>query len=260
MYRLALPAGYDGSRKVGLILNLHGSGSNKEQQILLTDLPRKAGDRGYAVVTPDGTGRPQGWNMFGGAGEPDDYVFLGDLVEKLKSDLCVDPDRVYTTGISNGSAMSMFIACREPYRFAAVAMVAATVPGNCPDGVRPSILAFHGTADRIVPYGGGRVNATAGGGVSAPGAESTMAAWAERYECTQPPKDQSVGAAHHLAWACPNGVGLEFYGLGGAGHTWPGGTDLEALGITALGGTNKDVAATDLMLDFFGAHPRLKDR
>jgi len=124
-----------------------------------------------------------------------------------------------------------------------------------PDGVRPSILAFHGTADPVVPYGGGDVNARASSGVAAPGAESTMAKWATRYQCSDPPAQEKIGAgARHFTWSCPNGVGLQFYGLDGAGHTWPGGIDLEAAGIKALGATNKDVSATDLMLDFFDAH------
>lgn len=254
-YLLSLPDNYDGSTPVGLILNMHGSGSNKEQQVALTSLPKKAAARGYAVVSPDGTGQPRGFNMFGRPGSPDDYAFLGGLVEKLSNELCIDKSRVYATGISNGSAMSMFVACREPYRFAAVALVAATVPGNCPENVRPSILAFHGKADKVVPYGGGTVNASAANGVAAPGAESTMANWAKRYGCTDKPAEEKIGAgATHFTWSCPNDVGLQFYGLDGAGHTWPGGIDLEAVGIKALGATNKDVSATDLMLDFFDAH------
>ncbi len=255
-YLLSLPQGYDGVRPVGLILNMHGSGSNKEQQVLLTDLPKKAAARGYAVVSPDGTGRPQGFNMFGRQGSPDDYAFLDSLIAKLSNELCIDADRVYSTGISNGSAMSMFVACHEPYRFAAVALVAATVPGNCPDSVRPSVLAFHGTGDRIVPYVGGTVNASAADGVAAPGAESTMAAWAKRYGCDSSPQVSQQGAARHTLWTCPGEEGVELYSLEGAGHTWPGGLDLEAIGIKQLGSTNKDVSATDTMLDFFDAHRR----
>lgn len=259
-YRLALPARYDGATAAPLIFNLHGSGSNKEQQALYSDLENQGTARGYVVVTADGTGARRGWNMFRTPDGADDYRFVEDLFGRLDSSLCLDPDRVYSTGISNGSAFSGFLACVSPFRLAAIAMVAATVPGgNCPPGVRVSAMAFHGTADPVVPYGGGAVAAEAAKGNAAPSAESTMSFWADLDGCDATPvEDRPWPHVKRLTFGnCRDGTEVVFYGIEGGGHTWPGSpVDLSALGINALGPGSNEANATALMLDFFDRHRR----
>ena len=51
-YTLHLPPGYDGRERLPVILNLHGFTSNMDQQDTVSNLPEMAGERGYAVVTP----------------------------------------------------------------------------------------------------------------------------------------------------------------------------------------------------------------
>ena len=47
--------------------------------------------------------------------------------------LCIDPDRVYSTGISNGAMLSTLLACRLPGKLAAIAPVAGVnVTRVCP--------------------------------------------------------------------------------------------------------------------------------
>lgn len=259
-YLLSAPASYDGTKQTPLILNFHGSGSNMQQQVMYSELATKGPDRGYIVVTPDGTGKPQGFNMFRTPGEPDDYKFVDDLVTQLTDTFCIDPDRIYSTGISNGSALSGFLTCVPPYRFAAVAMVAATVPGgNCPKDVQPSILAFHGTADPVVPYGGGDVNASAARGNQIPGAEKTAAVWAVQDGCNPTPReDRPWEHVKRLTFVdCAKGRDVVFYSIEGGGHTWPGSViDLSKLGVTALGASSNEAHASDLMLDFFDGHTK----
>ena len=71
--------------------------------------------------------------------------------------LCIDPVRVFATGISNGAMFSTVLACALPGRFAAIAPVSGVnATAACRAGTpRVSVLAFHGTADPIVPYQGG---------------------------------------------------------------------------------------------------------
>ena len=100
-------------------------------------------------MTPDGAGTPQQWNNLQVGELPDDVAFIGELLDYLEATLCIDPARVYATGISNGSAFAQRLACLMPDRIAAVAAVAAFVyPVVCDAAPPVPIIAFHGTADR----------------------------------------------------------------------------------------------------------------
>ena len=100
--------------------------------------------RGDVVVTPQALGNPTRWNFDRSPSGPDDFGFVHALVTDLEHRLCIDPDRVYTAGHSNGAAFAGLLACRAPYDFAALASVSATVPSTCPSGVVPSMLTIHG--------------------------------------------------------------------------------------------------------------------
>ena len=152
-YRLALPPA-DGARHPLLVV-VHGFASSATQFDRETNFERAGTKRGYVVVSPDALGSPTNWNLFGTKGQPDDYAFVGALAGSVMRGACVDPGRVFIAGHSAGSAFSGFLACRKPYRFAAVAMVSATVPSTCPRDVTPAVISVHGTADPAVPYAGG---------------------------------------------------------------------------------------------------------
>jgi polyhydroxybutyrate depolymerase len=247
-YLLALPDDPDPRQPTPVILNFHGSGSNMAEQAAYSRLPERGTARGYVVVTPDGTGQPRGWNLGGGA----DVAFVDALLAMLSTGICVDQDRIDAVGISNGSAFAALLACRQPYRIAAVGMVAATVPNRCPDGVRPAAIAFHGTDDSVVPYGGGGVNAEGARSLSAPAAEPSIASWAAHNDCETAVTDEQVGPdVVERTWSGCSGGSVSFYRIDGGGHTWPGPIDLESLGIARLGSTSSTVDATELMLDLF---------
>lgn len=257
VYQIALPPSYDGTTPTPLILNWHGSGSGMTQQVFYSQLPAKGPAQGFIVVTPDGTGTPRGWNMFRRSGEADDFAFADDLVDDLSDRLCLDTDRLYSTGISNGSAFTDILACTPPYRFAAIALVATTVGPACPPAVKVSVIAFHGTADPVVPYGGGSVNAVASGGVKAPGAEDAIARWAAHDGCATTPQVTTVGSdvQEQSFPGCDPGLAVTFYRIEGGGHTWPGSLDLGRVGLT-LGATTQQINAADTMLAFFRDHPK----
>ena len=124
---------------------------------------------------------------------------------------------------------------------------------------RVSVLAFHGTADPIVPYQGGDYFAGAAAGRT-PGraqalpVDDAAAAWAAFDGCGTPPTPTWVAAdVQHLVWPdCPANGTVELYRIVGGGHTWPGSVPVRA---TRLGSTTPSISATALMLDFFDAHP-----
>jgi polyhydroxybutyrate depolymerase len=78
----------------------------------------------YDFIGVAPSGRLDGTVPFWLAAEsPDNYDvrFIGDLLDKLERELCVDRARVYSTGMSNGAQMSSLLACRMPNRIAAAA-------------------------------------------------------------------------------------------------------------------------------------------
>ena len=227
-----------------MLINLHGAGSNAGEQGVYSALPERGAERGFIVITPDGTGTPRVWNFLG---DPD-YAYLDAILDSLPAG-CAEPSRLYLAGISNGSAMAAFASCRMRHPVTAIGLVAATVyPGTC-DPTPTPVLAFHGTDDPLVPYGGGTV---ATSGLPVQGAEAAMARWAAKDGCAATPTTTSLAAdVTQLDWeGCSPGLAVTLERIEGGGHTWPG----SAIDVARLGRTTKSIDATKELLDFFEAH------
>ena len=125
-YILHVPPSYDGTRQMPLVLNFHGFGSNAGQQAIYSGLPAKGDSAGFIVVTPNGSGTPQHWNLVT-IGGVDDVAFVRELLDRVESQLCIDTRRVFTAGISNGAAFALRVACAMPDRITAVAAVATRI-------------------------------------------------------------------------------------------------------------------------------------
>ena len=249
-YRLGVPRPSDNRTPQPLVLNLHGSGSNAVQQSAYSQLPTRGGERGYVVVTPDAIGGQ--WQLFPTDGSTGtDLAFIKAVLDHVEADLCIDRNRVFATGISLGSAMATDLACTLTDRFAAVGNVAEEVVFPPCDRDLP-VIAFHGNADKVVPYKEGDVTAgQANSGL--PGTEHNMANWAALAHCDPTPTTTMVGTeVVHSVWpGCAGGAAVELYTIQGGGHTWPG----SPVKVDYLGHTSDQIDATALILDFFDAHP-----
>jgi polyhydroxybutyrate depolymerase len=250
-YVLYVPASYDGTRPVPVVLNFHGFGSNAEQQIAYGDFRPLADREGFLVVAPDGQGTPRHFNLLGALpGEQDDVTFTRALIDHLEAAFCVDSRRVYATGMSNGGALTSVLACRASDRLAAFGSVAAVIfLGGC--GRPAPIAAFAGTSDPVVPYEGGTIKCC--GGSSYPPTEETMAKWASHDGCDNAPADSRLSAMVRLRQfeGCQAGAEVRLYTIEGGGHTWPG-TRVE---VPLLGTTTKEIDASEVLWTFFAAHP-----
>ncbi len=230
-----------------MIVNLHGSGSNASQQAVYSSLAVKGPARGFVVVTPNGTGQPQQWNVYGST-KANDVAFIDDLLVDVATRACIDPTRTFATGISSGAAMSSLLACEQGDRFRAIAPVSAVIffPPVCTNGPPVSVIAFHGTDDFVVPYDGGPI--FGGAGVIYPGVAKGMSGWVSRAHCAATP--QRTAASAHVTlerWTgCAAGTTVELYTVEGGGHTWPG-----AFPVPLLGETTSEINATDIVLDAF---------
>ncbi|MBW2256514.1 MAG: hypothetical protein JRI25_18225, partial [Deltaproteobacteria bacterium] len=260
-YDLVLPADYDGTTAIPVVLALHGGGGNKEGAARVTCasgepddtscLHQHAQANGYAVVFPDGTSgrlirRVRTWNAGGGVDEwrctsgraceedVDDIAYFEALLDDLEERVAVDVDRVYATGLSNGAAMSHRLACELSERIAAVAPVGGamqlTVAAPCAPSRPVAVLQVHGTEDPCWTYQGGPSECPIGQlDLSLVGVERTLTEWAELLGCDPgpvegdlPDPEEDGTRTTRMRW---NGCSAEFEHLkiGGGGHAWPDG-------------------------------------
>src|SRR4029453_18354000 len=200
-FRLAVPSEPTGKRPLPLILNFHGSGSNEVAQAVVSQLEEKGPARGFVVVTPN-AGDPPKWNVPPGptstqglVGPSDaNLAFPNALVKNAAARLCIDMSRVYATGLSNGAAMATSLGCKLSPRPAAIAPAAGVnFAEPCPHGKPMSVIAFHGTADANVAYGGGPGALRGRPAVDLPSVEAAGQAWAQRAKCRATPTHQAIG-------------------------------------------------------------------
>ncbi|NVO31351.1 extracellular catalytic domain type 1 short-chain-length polyhydroxyalkanoate depolymerase [Hymenobacter lapidiphilus] len=251
-YRLYVPRTYDGTKPVPLLLNLHGFGSNNVEQEQYGDFRAIADTANFLVVHPNGTVGPNNqrfWNTFlpYAAGGPDDVGFLSALIDSISDKYRVNPQRLYSTGMSNGGFMSYELACRLNSRIAAIASVTGSMIASHLDACTPvravPVLEIHGTADGTVPY--------EGNGLFVPIPE-LVAAWARRNGCnptpviTQVPNTNTTDgstAERQVFSGGRNGSVVEHYRIIGGGHTWPGAP-------VNIGVTNRDIDASKVAWQF----------
>jgi polyhydroxybutyrate depolymerase len=230
-----------------------------------TALNDKADRAGFVVVYPDGTGVAGlflTWNSGGlrlrsGTKRPDDVKFIAALLDDLGKVLPIDRRRVYATGMSNGGMMCYRLAAEMPDRIAAIAPVAGTMAVKDAKPGRPvPVIHFHGTADRIVPFGG-PTGRTAKSFRFKSVAQSAKF-WAKRNGCRQPPsrtklpdKVDDGTTVERITYApAKSGAEVTVYVIHGGGHTWPG----RGGGGRLLGLATKDISANDLIWEFFRKH------
>jgi polyhydroxybutyrate depolymerase len=229
-----------------LVVDFHGAQSDMQEQAVYSGFDAIADAHGFVVATPNGTiiSGVRQWNFLGTV----DADFAVDIVHELVAHACVDPHRVFATGISSGGAMTANLACRASNTFSGFAPVSADfyIPAICSHAQARPFVIFHGTADPIVPYGGGAVSTRNGVGVQ--GAEATAAKWAAHNGCAPARTDTELSSqVVRLSWThCTAPVVM--YRIVGGGHTWPGATVTVPLGLTT-----HQINASQQMYDLFAS-------
>ncbi len=253
-----VPSGYSNSTTVPLVLSFHGRSGDGKAQAWLTGL-HDVGERNtFIVAYPDGIEGVWSTTSASDTGTADDVGYVDALIAKLSTQFNIDPDRVYASGMSLGGFFTHRLGCERSSRFAAIATVAGEMaPGLervCAPTTPLAVLSFHGTADPIAPYGGGLALS---GGFSL-SAEQTAAAWGRLNQAS----GQTVETFRQGAVVCRTyqdgraPVTLCSIELGG--HTWPGGNEYAPESL--VGPTNRDVSASEMLWQFFAAHPRTMEK
>jgi predicted peptidase len=150
-YQVCLPAGYDASKAMPLILFLHGSGEQGDDGV----------KQSTVGIGPAIKLNPKGWSPYitvipqkpkGRGGWMDHEELMLGVVEKTKKEYKIDASRLYLTGLSMGGYGSWVLAAKHPAMWAAVAPICGG--GNPADGPKLKDLplwAFHGDKDTAVP-------------------------------------------------------------------------------------------------------------
>ncbi|HEX4341342.1 MAG TPA: PHB depolymerase family esterase [Polyangiaceae bacterium] len=223
-YILHVPAKYTGTSPTPLVVDWHP---------ILATAQFERGNSGYAALS-DSEGfivaYPQGidnaWNIgpcCTMSRTVDDLGFAKALVDKLKSQGCIDPKRVYAAGYSMGGGMSHYLGCNAADVFATVTPAAFDLLEEDEEPCHPSrpitVMSFRGTADPIVPYAGGASNPPNGLAVTIHflGAVATFQKWAMLDSCTD--ASPTMGANGCQTYSkCNAGVEVTLCTAQGGGH------------------------------------------
>ena len=250
-YRLYKPLSYNGTQAYPLVINLHGYTSNSFAQQYYGNFMPIADTAKFLIVHPqgtkDGSNQPY-WNAAIYPTGVNDLLFLSSLIDTLKAHYTIDPNAIYSTGLSNGGFMSNYLACNLSTKITAIGSVAGTMftsfNFSCNPGRPVPVIHIHGTADGTVPYNGNSTEIAV---------DSLLKLWRIKNNCAVSSSSNAVAnintgdgcTADHFLWSGGNlGSTNELYRVNGGGHTWPGAT-------TIIGVTNQDFNASVEIWRFF---------
>jgi len=260
-----------------LLVVLHGAGGTGLGMAALTGLADSAPAAGFAVAFPDGWAHV--WNDDREAPwlerrkGVDDVGFVGTVVARLVAEGVALADRVVLVGMSNGAFLAEHVARSRLLPVAGIVLVAGSA-NESSHRLRPApaggvqVVAFHGTADPLVPYAGGPIGMLgrlaerravrdprfAGRG-TAVGIETVAREWALANGCAPEPDVERLATPAddlrltQLAWRAPGRPSVTLFRVEGGGHTWPGGG--QYLPARIVGPRSVSLDASRVLLDAF---------
>lgn len=233
-YGFKTPKGYDEGHPTPLVILLHGYTADGPRQDAYFRLSPLADEKTFLLAYPNGTvdiGGQRFWNATDACCDflsrgVDDVAYLDAVIDDASSRYNVDPARIFLVGHSNGGFMSHRFACDRAPRVAAIVSLAGMQwkdKNRCGPASRLSVLQVDGTNDDIIKYGGGQ---TPKGPY--PGAEETVATWAEKNGCTGTlsPSGQALDLESGIAgeetsvarYSGCGAVDVELWTINGGGH------------------------------------------
>ncbi|KAI5852793.1 putative ferulic acid esterase [Morchella snyderi] len=249
-YKLYIPSSYKSSTAAPLILSYHGNTRTADDQERISEFSLEKCNTEFVVVYPNGVDNSWQGASYSAAGV-DDVSFTSDLLDHLESTLCIDTDRLYASGKSNGGGFVGLLTCDSAMSLRITAFAAVSgafypgtrIPCNpTTERTHVPIIDFHGMNDTTIPYYGG-----AGKGGALPSIRSWLEDKASRDGCSKTPDTREIlrdGLVWKDVWTCGDTDGkrvLVAYNETDLAHKWPGteqtGDDL--------------VIATPRILEFF---------
>jgi polyhydroxybutyrate depolymerase len=282
-YLVHVPAVAEPGRKLPVVVNFHGGGSDAPTQKAYSQMDATADRHGFVAVYPQGVPPAPGvqslrtWNAGKCCGpaqrtDADDVGFTLAVLDDLARRTPVDRRRVYATGISNGGMMAYRLAVDASKRVAAMASVAGQVEVEKFAPSRPvAVMEFHSVDDPRALYEGGLGPPFPGTAIQNrfDSVQEGIDRWVAYDGCRRQPKTGSIEegqagtadageTATRVTYApCKQGTEVVLWKLTGSGHVWPG-TPIDVSATprgAVLGESTRLVDANELMWEFFAEHP-----
>ncbi len=253
--------------RVPLVIVLHGGGGNGKKAARITNFSGKAEREGFIVAYPNGTTGglgPLTWNAghccaYAMRENIDDVGFIGAMIDRMVSELPVDPRRVYVTGMTNGAMMTHRLGIGLSGKIAAIAPVVGALFGdeNQPAWPVPVLIINGGIDKRIYPEGGHPVTGPLSDASDANPAPAAYQGefWAKVNGCKPQPEELARQGSNPVAvwrYDCPPGREVMRYLVLDNAHAWPGGEK----GRSRSDAPSMAMNATDVIWDFFKTHRR----
>ena len=225
-YVLSVPTGYSGATPLALVMVWHGANLSGSLGRTLFNLESKS--NGAAIfVYPDGLpmsdGGMTGWDLSTGSA---DFQFFETLLTYIRSNYCIDSNRIFSTGHSMGAMMTNILGCTYGDVFRAIAPASGTPPGGggatCTGKVGAWIA--HGENDPTVPFAQG---------------EASRDFWIKQNGCSTETKPWSPEPACVEYQGCQPDLPVVWC-VHDEGHSWPSltfGCDRDAGGVCFDGGS-----------------------
>jgi poly(3-hydroxybutyrate) depolymerase len=159
-YYLSVPQTYDSSVPNRLVFGYHGSNYTGIMMRQYLDNERAPLVAGTVFVYPDGLpleGQPDhiAWEL---AQNSRDMVFFDELLAKLQSEYCIDPDRIFVNGQSYGGLMTNALGCFKGDVIRAIAVVAGSGPRGSSCQGQVAAWLTHGMDDDSVNFTSGEAS------------------------------------------------------------------------------------------------------
>ena len=233
-FLLHLPKDYDKNKAHGLIFSFHGRSGSAAGQESLCKLSEPVKNKEMLVVYPEGIDKQWQGDP---AAKSDDVTFTLDMINSLSDQYCIDTDKIYATGQSNGGGFAANILACHPVASGKIAAFAGvsgayyqgTSDANCKPQKVPiacnagrknvPILEFHGQKDDTIPYAGGKRRNRC-----LPTIPHFMTAWAERNGLGEDYAQSNLANNHvrKMEWGKGGLKGINtHYNIDNMGHTWP---------------------------------------
>jgi poly(3-hydroxybutyrate) depolymerase len=199
-YYLSVPSTYDAAVPNRLVFGYHGSNYTGIMMRQYLDLERAPLVMGTVFVYPDGLpleGQPDhiAWEL---DADGRDIAYFDELLQKLQSEYCIDPERIFVNGQSFGGLMTNAVGCLRGNVVRAIAVVAGSGPrGSASCQGQVAAWLTHGMDDDSVSFTSG---------------EASRDHWVEANHCTTMTLPgmpaaclnyQGCDAGHPVIW-CPH--------------------------------------------------------
>lgn len=152
-YVLDIPSNYNQNNPYKLVFGWHWRGGSANDVVGQGYYGMKSLSNNSAIfVAPDRAAGTDGWTNANGR----DIAFLQSMLTQLKSSLCIDESRIFSTGWSYGGMMSFAVGRELPTTFRAIAPVSgAFLTPHVDSGSATAAWIAHGNNDTVVSQSSG---------------------------------------------------------------------------------------------------------